>query len=109
MTEVKSVNEFSKNIKRSKVVLVDFFAEWCGPCKRLSPILEELQHEIKDFLVIKIDVDNEDLNEIVVDHDVSSMPTLVFYKHGVDTSKKLIGLQTKETLKKFILQMLQED
>ncbi len=108
MIEAKNVNDFVKNIKRAKVVLVDFYADWCGPCKKLAPILEELQNEINDFLVIKVDVENEDINEIVVDNDISSMPTLVFYKNGQDVNKKLIGLQTKETLKKYILQLFQD-
>jgi thioredoxin 1 len=108
MIEAKNVNDFVKNIKRAKVVLVDFYADWCGPCKKLAPILEELQNEINDFLVIKVDVDNENINEIVVDNDISSMPTLVFYKNGQDANKKLIGLQTKETLKKYILQLFQD-
>lgn len=107
MIEAKNVNDFVKNIKRSKVVLVDFYADWCGPCKRLQPILEELQTEIKDFLVVKVNVENEDLNEIVVDNDISSMPTLMFYKNGEDINKKLLGLQTKETLKKIILQLIE--
>jgi thioredoxin 1 len=107
MIEVKNVNDFVKNIKRSKVVLVDFYADWCGPCKRLQPILEELQTEIKDFLVVKVNVENEDLNEIVVDNDISSMPTLMFYKNGEDINKKILGLQTKETLKKIILQLIE--
>jgi len=107
MIEAKSVNDFVKNIKRSKVVLVDFYADWCGPCKRLQPILEELQSEIKDFLVVKVNVENEDVNEIVVDNDISSMPTLLFYKNGEDINKKLLGLQTKETLKKIILSLLE--
>ena len=107
MIEAKNVNDFVKNIKRSKVVLVDFYADWCGPCKKLGPILEELQNEINDFLVVKVDVDNQDLNEIVVDNDISSMPTLMFYKNGEDVNKKLIGLQTKETLRKIILSLLE--
>lgn len=107
MIEAKNVNDFVKNIKRSKVVLVDFYADWCGPCKKLGPILEELQNEIKDFLVVKVNVENEDLNEIVVDNDISSMPTLMFYKNGEDANKKIIGLQTKETLRKIILQLIE--
>ena len=108
MFEAKNLNDFEKNIKLKKVVLVDFYADWCGPCKKLTPILEELQNEIKDFLVIKVNVENEDLNEIVVDNDISSIPTLIFYKNGEDINKKIMGLQTKEGLKKIILQLLED-
>ena len=108
MIEAKNLNEFVKNIKRTKVVLVDFYADWCTPCKKLTPILEELQNEFKDFSVVKVNVENDDVNEIVVDNNVSAMPTLMFYKNGQDINKNLIGLQTKETLKKVILELIED-
>ena len=76
--------------------------------KKLTPILEELQNEFKDFSVVKVNVENDDVNEIVVDNNVSAMPTLMFYKNGQDINKNLIGLQTKETLKKYILELIKD-
>ncbi|XP_054162034.1 thioredoxin-2-like [Oppia nitens] len=65
----------------TKLVVVDFFATWCGPCKMISPILDKLSQDMAaDVLFIKVDVDeNED---IAIDNKVTVMPTFVFFKNG---------------------------
>ena len=75
--------------------LVDFYAEWCGPCQMLSPILEEL-----DFInVIKVNVDEHP--ELSAKFGVMSIPTLVFFKDGLEKRKEL-GFRTKEEIRKIV-------
>lgn len=84
-----------------KLTLVDFSADWCGPCKAQEPILEELQEEYGDIIEIrKVDVDKE--QELAANLNIRSIPTLVFLKEGelVDIS---IGLTSKEELKEKII------
>lgn len=74
------------------IVLVDFYAEWCGPCKMLGSILEEI-----DYMdIIKVDVDK--FTELAMKFGVMSVPTLCFYKDGV-VMKKEIGYRTPEEIK----------
>ena len=76
-----NTKEFKELINQEGLVLVDFFATWCGPCKMLMPVLEELQEELKDDVTIaKIDVDEE--SELAAEYRISSIPTLVLLKNG---------------------------
>ena len=73
--------KFSEVIKQEKPVLVDFFAEWCGPCKMMSPILKEVKDELKEKIaIIKIDVDKN--QALASKYQVRGVPTLVLYKEG---------------------------
>lgn len=77
-----STNEtFGSIIKGSKPVLVDFFATWCGPCKMMSPILEQVHHQLGEQVrIIKIDVDKN--QQLASQLNVSSVPTLAIFKNG---------------------------
>ena len=80
MIKVVNSNEFKSEIKKD-MVLVDFFAEWCGPCKILSPILDELQVEFKDKInIIQVNVDNN--MDIAQQYNISNIPALVVLKKG---------------------------
>jgi len=64
-----------------KLVVVDFFAEWCGPCKKIAPIIEGWSKEMSDVVFLKVDVDvNEEGAE---EYNVSAMPTFIFFQNGV--------------------------
>ena len=97
---MKQVNrvEFEETIKEG-LILVDFFATWCGPCKMLSPILDELSEEVKDVKFIKVDVDEE--GDLAREYGVMSIPNVFLIKDGhvVDS---FLGLQSKETINDFI-------
>ena len=89
-------------LKSDKPVLVDYCAEWCGPCKMVAPILEELSEELKDKLTIaKLDVDNN--KDSAIKQKVMSIPTLILFKNG-DPIDQRIGALTKSQLKEFLEQ-----
>ncbi|QNM85157.1 thioredoxin [Polaribacter pectinis] len=75
------MSKFSEIINQEKPVLVDFFAEWCGPCKMMSPVLKQVKDEFKDKIsIIKIDVDKN--QSLAAKYQVKGVPTLVLYKAG---------------------------
>ena len=90
--------DFDSIIKDNKKVLVDFFANWCGPCKMLSPLLEEISNE-EDVVIVKVDVD--EFGDIASKFDVFSIPTLVLFKEGKQADKK-VGYLPKDALLDFI-------
>lgn len=86
---VDSKEKFDELIKSdSKVVLVDFHATWCGPCKMIAPKLEEFAAKFANLLVLKVDVD--ELAEVAESCAVSAMPTFHFYKNG-EKVDELVG------------------
>lgn len=75
------MKQFEELIKGEKPVLVDFYATWCGPCRVMSPILEDLKKRIGDKAnILKIDVDNEE--DLTLKYNVQSVPTLMIFKRG---------------------------
>lgn len=87
-------NEFKEVIKEGKVV-VDLFATWCGPCKMLSPILDEISEEIKTTKFYKIDVD--DNQDVAREYNVMSIPTVLIFENG-ELTNKIVGLRSREDL-----------
>ena len=86
-------------LKAEGMVLVDFFADWCGPCKMLSPIVDEVAEENTDIKVCKINVDEEP--ELAMRYNVMSIPTLVVIQNGEEVNKSL-GLFSKEDIIKMV-------
>lgn len=83
-------------LQSNKPVLTDFWAVWCGPCKMIAPILEEIAHEYRDRLTIaKLDVDHNP--NVAIRYGVQSIPTLILFKNGHETAR-LIGAMSKERL-----------
>lgn len=93
---------FDNIINGEKPVLIDFHAEWCGPCKTLTPIIKELAKEVKDKIrIIKIDVDKNQL--VAQRYDVRGVPTLALFKNG-----KIVWRQSGVQTKQFLLNMIEQ-
>ena len=94
------MSAFTNIITSGKPVLVDFFAEWCGPCKMMSPILKQLKEEMGDSVtIIKVDVDKNP--GTAGSYNVQGVPTLILFKDG-KVVEQLIGVQPKESIKRKI-------
>ena len=90
-----NIKNFKETLKNNKVVLVDFWAAWCGPCRALTPIIDVLETEFKDRAVIaKVDVDTE--RQIATENSVRAMPTILIFKDGVEM-ERLVGGNSKST------------
>lgn len=93
-------NNFEDEVLKSDVpVLVDFWASWCGPCKMLSPIVDEVSEEMPDIKVGKINIDEE--GELAIQFKIMSIPTLMVFKGG-SAVKTSVGLISKEDIKKLL-------
>ena len=98
---VKEINaeEYSEIVNSSSPVVIDFHATWCGPCKVLSPILEELDDEIEGVEFVKLDVDQHP--RIAGQNQVMGVPTVVILKDG-EVKDRFVGVQPKEVIKEKI-------
>ncbi len=97
MAKVINENEFKELVLNgSGVMLVDFFASWCGPCKALAPVLEDVSKEIGDkAMVYKVDIDEN--KSLAQQYRVMSVPTMKIFKNG-EAVETIVGLQSKGTL-----------
>ena len=95
MAKIINSNEFNNTVE-SGVVVVDFFATWCGPCKMLSPVIDELSGELENVNFVKVDIDQS--MDLAQKFKIVSVPTLKVFKNGeeVDT---LMGFMPKDVLK----------
>ena len=92
------MDNFNNEIKDG-IVLVDFFATWCGPCKMQSPIIDSLKEERSDIKVLKVDVDKEE--GVARTYGIMSIPTLMLFKDGKEVAKN-VGFMPKEVLTNWI-------
>ncbi|AHK63733.1 Thioredoxin [Chlamydia avium 10DC88] len=94
MVKVVTAENFNSFIA-SGLVLIDFFAEWCGPCKMLSPILDALALELSNVSIGKVDIDTSPAP--AEKYGVSSIPTLILFKNGEEVDR-VVGLKDKDAL-----------
>lgn len=97
--EVTSETFSNEVLNSEKSVVIDFYANWCGPCKMLRPILEELANERNDFKFVSINIDEEE--NLANDFEILSIPTLVLINNGKEV-KRNVGLASKEQLVDFL-------
>lgn len=98
-------NNFDETIKASSVVLVDFWAVWCGPCKMIGPIVEEIAQEYAGKLTVgKVNVDENP--SLSAEHGIMSIPTLLFFSNG-KLAERIVGYKSKTELAKIVDKMLQ--
>lgn len=98
MIKHASVENFNDLIN-SEIVLVDFFATWCGPCKMLTPVLEDIASDRANISVVKVDVD--ECSELAKNYGIMSVPTLLLFKNGQMISKK-VGFMPKQEITSWI-------
>ena len=97
MSKVLNKEEFSKEVLESKdIVLVDFYADWCGPCRMLSPIMEEIG---KNNKVFKVNVDDED--ELAMEYGIMNIPCVIAFKDGEELDRS-VGLKSQEEIERLI-------
>ena len=90
-------DNFESTIGAKKVALVDFWAEWCGPCKILGPVINDLHDQVgEDYVVAKVNVDENE--ELTNQFKIRSIPTLIFFVNGEEHSR-LTGIQSIDSLK----------
>ncbi len=98
--KVEDKNFKEKVLEADKPVLCDFWAEWCGPCKQISPILSELAEDYKEkILIAKVNIDENP--EVPSNYGIMSIPTLILFKDGKSVSSQ-IGLVEKNSLSKWL-------
>ena len=95
---IDNLDESKKETSEGRV-LVDFFATWCGPCRMIAPILEELDAD-PNFPVQIVKVDTDEAEELAVEHGVQAIPTLVLYRDGKIVNRTM-GYQRKEQIIEF--------
>ena len=96
LVEVNKENFESEVLNSKEIVLADFNANWCGPCKMLKPVLEEIANETHNCKIVSINIDDED--ELASQYNVLSIPCLVLVKDGKEINRS-VGCKTKDEIK----------
>ena len=94
MKILENKDDFKNIINKGKVV-VDFYADWCGPCKMLGPVLEEFDKENNDVEVVKVNVDN--FQDLAMEYKVMTIPNLIVFENG-EVKNNSVGFIDKDTL-----------
>ena len=93
--KITSENFEEEVLNSEKTVLIDFYADWCGPCKMLSPVVEAIAKENEEIKVVKVNVDNE--QDLAIEYQVMSIPTIVVMKEGKEINRS-VGVVSKTDL-----------
>jgi thioredoxin 1 len=96
--EINGISELEK-VTSEGLVVVDFFATWCGPCKMLSPVLEQINEDRSDVKIVKVDIDNN--MDLAKKYGIMSVPTVILFKDGKEVDKK-IGFMPKDMITEWL-------
>lgn len=99
MVNIINNKEFDKKINIDRKVIVDCYADWCGPCRMLSPVIDELSNELVDYDFYKLNVDES--QDISKRYGIMSIPTILIFEKG-ELKNKIIGFRSKDELLKEI-------
>ena len=105
MDIIKNKAEYDQVLADNKSVFVDFYADWCGPCKMVGPVLEEISKDYADIKFVKVNVD--DNPEIAQQYGIMSIPTMIGFKNGGKVASSL-GFMPREELEAVVKQTLSE-
>ncbi|GAA3649189.1 thioredoxin [Asaccharospora irregularis] len=104
MVQILNDNSFNEEINKEGVIVVDFFASWCGPCKMLAPVFEDLSNEMGDNAnFFKVDIDQS--LELARTYGINTVPTMLVFKNG-EVVDKMVGFMPKESLRSKISEQL---
>lgn len=104
MARLINSSEFSGLLQEDKLLVVDFFATWCGPCKKLSPTLDEVSEELGEQVnLVKVDVDESE--DLAMNYGIRSVPTVLFFKNGQQVDKFVGALPKSEIVAKIQAQL----
>lgn len=106
---IKNINkkeEIEEILANNKYVIIEFSAEWCGPCKALYPIIEELSTNFKEIIFVKIDVDKN--KNVAEEYGISSIPTIIYFKEGQQLTERTFGFIPKPKIITNINNLLSE-
>jgi thioredoxin len=104
MARLINSSEFSALLQEDKLLVVDFYATWCGPCKKLSPTLDEVSEEFAGQVnIVKVDVDESE--DLAMDYGIRSVPTVLFFKNGQQVDKFVGALPKSEIVTKIQAQL----
>ena len=98
VTKINSTTFEKEVLNSDKKVLIDFYADWCGPCKMVSPIIAEIGQENKNIKVVKINIDDEKEKELTKKYKQTSIPTLVVIKNGKEVTRGIGALSKQRIL-----------
>ena len=93
--KITSQNFEDEVLNSDKITIVDFYADWCGPCKIMSPIIDKIAEENSNIKVGKLNVDNA--QDVAVKYNVMSIPTIVIFKNGTEL-KRFVGVTSKDNI-----------
>ena len=104
MARLINSSEFSGLLQEDKLLVVDFYATWCGPCKKLSPTLDEVSEELGEQVnIVKVDVDESE--DLAMDYGIRTVPTVLFFKNGQQVDKFVGALPKSEIVAKIQAQL----
>lgn len=99
MVQQITAQSFNKTLTENKIVVVDFYAVWCGPCRMMHPVVEELSNQFTNIAFVKVDIDND--TQLAISQNVQVVPTFIAYKNGAEVNR-IIGYNSKEDFMLFL-------